>query len=97
LPTESHSDQEGADVGQSDAISAGFDKLQNFLLTMLPGDQVSITHAREISGLDDSTCDAVLGALARAGLMMRLRHGGYVRVRLEETEQQAGKSRFNSV
>jgi predicted transcriptional regulator of viral defense system len=90
-------DQEDITMGRSHAIEAGFDKLQELLLDMAPGDEVSVIYAREISGLDDATCEAVLAALMRAGLMMRLQHDAYVRVRLEATEQQAGKSPFNSV
>jgi hypothetical protein len=37
----------------------------------------------EISGLDAAQCDAVLDALARAGLMMRLQHDAYIRRRLD--------------
>ena len=46
---------------------------------MVPGDEVSVPRAMEISGLDASQCDAVLDALARAGLMIRLQHDAYVR------------------
>jgi hypothetical protein len=61
----------------------GFDKLQEFLLTMAPGDEVSTQRAAEISGLDRDRCNAVLDALMRAGLMMRLQHDAYVRCRLD--------------
>jgi hypothetical protein len=68
-----------ATVHRSLALDAGLDKLQEFLLGMVPGDEVSVTRAMEISGLDASQCDAVLDALARAGLMLRLQHDAYVR------------------
>jgi predicted transcriptional regulator of viral defense system len=84
-------------MGRSRALDAGLDKLQEFLLAMTPGDEVSVVHARDISGLDGETCDAVLSALMRAGLMMRLQHDAYVRVRLAETERQAGLAPVSAV
>lgn len=66
-------------VQRSLVLDAGLDKLQTFLLGMVPGDEVSVPRAMEISGLDAAQCDAVLDALARAGLMMRLQHDAYVR------------------
>jgi hypothetical protein len=66
-------------VRRSLVLDAGLDKLQTFLLDMVPGDEVSVPRAMEISGLDASQCDAVLNALARAGLMIRLQHDAYVR------------------
>jgi hypothetical protein len=64
-------------------LDAGLDKLQEFLLGMDPGDEVSVPRAMAISGLNAAQCDAVLDALARAGLMMRLQHDAYVRHRLD--------------
>lgn len=66
-------------VRRSLVLDAGLDKLQAFLLGMVPGDEVSVPRAMEISGLDASQCDAVLDALARAGLMVRLQHNAYIR------------------
>ena len=71
-------------------VDIGIDKLQDFLLAMAPGDEVSARRAAEISGLDHKRCDAVLDALMRAGLMVRLQHDAYVRCRLEATEEIAG-------
>ena len=68
-------------------LDEGLDKLQNFLLTMVPGDEVSAKKASEISGLDLRRCDAVLDALMHAGLMMRLQHDAYVRCRLESSDR----------
>ena len=68
-------------------VDAGLDKLQVFLLDMVPGDEVSVPRAMDISGLDAPKCEAVLEALARAGLMIRLQHSAYVRRRLESAEQ----------
>jgi hypothetical protein len=64
-------------------IDPGLNKLQEFLLTMEPGDEVSVARAQEISGLNEAFCDAVLGALMRAGLMIRLQHDAYVRCRID--------------
>jgi hypothetical protein len=69
-------------------IDAGLDKLQEFLLAMSPGDEVSAARAAEISGLDERRCDVVLGALVQAGLMMRLQQDAYVRCRLRVAEQE---------
>jgi hypothetical protein len=66
-------------VRRSLVLDAGLDKLQAFLLGMVPGDELSVPRAMEISGLDAAQCDAVLDALTRAGLMMRLQHDAYVR------------------
>jgi len=71
------------------SVDIGLDKLQDFLLAMAPGDEVSARHAAEISGLDHKRCDAILDALMRAGLMMRLQHDAYVRCRLETTQKQS--------
>jgi hypothetical protein len=68
------------------SVDTGLDKLQDFLLAMAPGDEVSARHAAEISGLDHKRCDRILEALMRAGLMMRLQHDAYVRCRLETTD-----------
>ena len=69
-------------------VDTGIDKLQDFLLAMAPGDEVSARRAAEISGLDDKRCDAVLDALMRAGLMMRLQNDAYVRCRLQQSKEQ---------
>jgi hypothetical protein len=74
-------------MSRSREIDAGFDKLQEFLLTMTPGDRVSVERAAEISGLDVGRCDAVLSALLRAGLM-RQQQDAYVRCRLHTPDQQ---------
>jgi hypothetical protein len=74
-------------MSRSEAIDAGFDKLQDFLLAMTPGDQVSVERAAEISGLDTGRCNAVLSALLRAGLM-RQQQDAFVRCRLHSVDQQ---------
>ena len=63
-------------------IDPGLDKLQDLLLGMVPGDEVSVARAVAVSGLDAAQCDAVLDALMKAGLLLRLQPGGYVRCRL---------------
>jgi predicted transcriptional regulator of viral defense system len=64
-------------------IDPGLDKLQELLLGMVPGDEISVARAVEVSGLDEAQCDAVLDALTRAGLMIRLQPGDYVRCQLD--------------
>jgi hypothetical protein len=67
-------------------LDTGIDNLQDFLLAMAPGDEVSARRAAQISGLDYKRCDAVLDALMQAGLMMRLQNDTYVRCRLKRRE-----------
>jgi len=71
--------KKNAIVRRSLVLDAGLDKLQAYLLGMAAGDEVSVPRAMEVSGLDAAQCDAVLDALARAGLMIRLQHDAYVR------------------
>jgi hypothetical protein len=72
-------------VRRSLVLDAGLDRLQSFLLGMMPGDEVSVPRAMEISGLDAAQCDAVLDALSRAGLMIRLQHDAYIRRTLTDS------------
>ncbi|MCU1382056.1 MAG: hypothetical protein JWL71_753 [Acidobacteria bacterium] len=65
-------------------VDAGLDKLQQLLLAMEEGDEISAEHAQTISGLQLAQCEAVLEALARAGLMIRRPGGAYVRRHLAE-------------
>jgi hypothetical protein len=67
-------------------IDPGLDKLQALLLDMVPGDEVTVARAVEVSGLDEAQCDAVLAALMRAGLMLRPHPGDYVRCRLDAAQ-----------
>ena len=71
---------------RAEAIDAGFDRLQEFLLSMTPGDEVSVARAAEVSGLDVARCDAVLSALLRAGLMQHQRDT-FVRCRMRTVDQ----------
>jgi hypothetical protein len=70
-------------------VDAGFENLQGFLLAMAPGDEVSARQAAEISGLDHEQCHAILDALVRVGLMMRLQHEAYIRCHRETNEEQS--------
>jgi len=65
-------------------LDTGLDKLQELLLGMTAGDQIGVPHAVEISGLPADHCTAVLDALTRAGLMVRLQGGAYVRRHLAQ-------------
>ena len=83
-------------MGRLKAMNAGLDRLQEFLLEMMPGDDVSVDQARKISGLDGGTCEAVLDALKRAGLMLRLPHDTFLRVRLEEPDPAMSDASLNT-
>ena len=72
------------EVRRSLVLDAGLDKLQEWLLVMEEGDEVSVPHAMKISGLQAVECEAVLEALRRAGLMVRLEGDAYVRRRLAD-------------
>jgi hypothetical protein len=65
-------------------LDAGLDKLQELLLGMGEGDEVRVPDAANISGLRSEQCEAVLEALARAGLMVRGQDDAYVRRHLTE-------------
>ena len=65
-------------------LDAGLDRLQDLLLAMGEGDEVSVPHAMQISGLQASQCEAVLDALTRAGLMLRLQGDAYIRRHLAD-------------
>jgi hypothetical protein len=73
-------------------IDMAFDKLQDFLVAMVPGDEISAQQASDISGLDCERCGAILDSLARAGLMIRLQYDAYVRCRLQLPDAQAKAS-----
>jgi hypothetical protein len=73
----------------SRTLDEEFDRLQEYLLAMTPGDQISVSRAVEISGLEAARCSEVLDALLHAGLLMRLQHDAYVRCRLKLAEQEA--------
>ena len=65
-------------------VDVGLDKLQELLLAMEEGDEISLPHAVAISGLEGAHCEAVLDALVRAGLMMRSPGDAYVRTHLAD-------------
>ena len=77
-------------IRHSLVIDPGMDKLQELLLAMAPGDEVSVARATEVSGLDQSQCDAVLEGLMRAGFMVRIDHGAYARCQLDVTRPVSG-------
>jgi hypothetical protein len=80
-------------VRHSLVIDLGLDKLQEMLLAMAPGDEVSVARATEVSRLDQSQCNAVLEALMRAGFMVRVAQGGYARCQLDVMRQTARTAR----
>jgi hypothetical protein len=66
-------------MARSLAVDVGLDKLQDLLLALKEGDDVTLSHAVAVSGLQPPQCEAVLEALVRAGLMMRAAGEIYVR------------------
>ena len=66
-------------------LDPALDKLQDLLLAMAPGDELSVARAIEVSGLDQSQCDTVFEALLRAGFMTRVAQGGYARCQVDVT------------
>jgi hypothetical protein len=69
-------------------LDSGLDKLQAFLLEMIPGEELTVDRAAEISGLSRRTCGAVLETLANAGLMLRVPNDAYVRSRVQPAGKQ---------
>jgi hypothetical protein len=65
-------------------VDSGLDKLQELLLGMGAGDELRLPDAIQISGLEAAQCEAVLEALARAGLMVRMHDDAYVRRHLTD-------------
>jgi hypothetical protein len=65
-------------------VDAGLDKLQQLLLAMCDGDEISVPQATRISGLQAEQCAAVLEALTRAGLLIRVQGDAYIRRHLDE-------------
>jgi hypothetical protein len=63
-------------------IDPGLDKLQDLLLGMVPGDEVSVARSVEFSGFDEAQCDEVLDTDARRADVASPA-GGYVRCRLD--------------
>jgi hypothetical protein len=54
-----------------DVRPSGWDRLQNLLEGLRPGDEVHIGDAAQRSGLDAATCENVLDALARMEFFTR--------------------------
>jgi len=80
----------GAELGMKQrtlVLDSGLDKLQTFLLEMIPGEELTVDRAAEISGLNRQTCAAVLAALTNAGLMLRLQNDVYIRSHLPPPEK----------
>ena len=65
-------------------LDAGLDKLQDLLLAMTEGDEVSLPHAMKVSGLQSNHSEARPVALTRAGLMIRLQGDAYARRHLAD-------------
>jgi hypothetical protein len=60
-------------------IKAGLNRLREFVIGMMPGEQVNTTQAIVISGLEPRVCNAMLDSLMRHGYTMRLQNDAYIR------------------
>jgi hypothetical protein len=60
-------------------VKVGLNRLREFVLAMMPGEQVNATQAMEISGLERGMCDAMLESLMHNGFTMRLQNDAYIR------------------
>jgi hypothetical protein len=60
-------------------VKAGSRRLRQFVIAMVPGEQVNTTQAMAISGLEAPVCDALLDSLVRHGFAIRLQHDSYIR------------------
>jgi hypothetical protein len=72
-------------VGKEDAmrqrptVKARLTRLREFVIAMIPGEQVNAKQAMAISGLERRLCDAMLESLVRHGFTIRLQHDAYIR------------------
>jgi len=64
---------------QTTTVRIGLNRLREFVLEMMPGEQVNATQAMQISGLERRMCDAMLDSLMRNGFTMRLQNDAYIR------------------
>jgi DNA-binding IclR family transcriptional regulator len=69
--------------GETQQVSEGFDRLQEKLLAMRIGEQLSAGDAAAASGLSEQVCRTVLEGLTRAGLMTRAEDDRFVRCTLD--------------
>ena len=58
------------------------ERLRNLLDRLTPGDEIGAVAASKETGLDRSTCQSVLEALARVDLFTRTNEGVFVRRRM---------------
>jgi hypothetical protein len=65
--------------------NTGFDRLQDMLLAMHAGDDVTPADAAQTTGLTEHVCLAVFEGLERVGLMTRGDDGRFVRKTLDVT------------
>ena len=72
-------------IRHSLVIDPGMDKLQELLLAMAPGDELSVARATEGSRRDPSQGDGGLEGRMRAGVRGRSNHGAYARCQLDVT------------
>jgi hypothetical protein len=58
------------------------ERLRNLLDRLTPGDEIGAAAASKETGLDQTTCQSVLEALARVDLFTRTNDGVFVRRRM---------------
>lgn len=61
---------------------SGWERMQNLLERLTPGDEVHVGEAVTETGLDRTTCEMVFDALARVDLYTRTSDGVFVRRRM---------------
>ena len=66
-------------------VDEGFDRLQELLVAMRPGDRLIVADASISSGLTEHLCRAMLEGLVRAGLMDHTEDDVFVRCHLAST------------
>ena len=64
---------------QTTTVRARLNRLREFVLGMMPGEQVNSTQAMQVSGLERRMCDAMLDSLMRNGFTIRLQNDAYIR------------------
>jgi len=58
------------------------ERLTDLLDKLRPGDEIQAVAASRKTGMDEATCETVLGALARVGLFTRSTDGVFTRCRM---------------
>ena len=65
-----------------DPVRSAKERMQHLLEALRPGDEIRVQAASQATGMDASTCENVLEALARVGLFTRTSNRVFVRRRM---------------